>query len=223
MLSICSHYRLFPASNPIVQDYALPDYSEPSSDSCHKKGSASSVLKSYLLGCILRGPNAEDTENPQAVPLARARSARSSTSARPLQAEDSVVADLSLPCERKTLRQRKGAKSIHPSFFLNAITESDDSDNTQDSDEDGDNDDENFDPSKAQKRSCKGQNVGAAGVDDTDDDESDTSEQDDDEDDDESTEDGSDTKSDAQFLKMGNERFCIPEVLFAPSQLGRSP
>ncbi|KAK0548961.1 Actin- protein 6 [Tilletia horrida] len=210
LLEIC---KLFPASNPIVQDYALPDYSEPSSNNRKKKNGASSAPNLHLLGFIRRGPNADAFETPKATLPARGRNARSFTSAPPPQAEDNLVADRTLPCERKALRQRKSGKSSHLSFFLNAVTESDDSDDAPDSD-----DDEDFDPSKARKHSRKGRDAGEDDIYDIDDDESASSAED--EDDHESTEDDKDPESEAQFLKMGNERFCIPEILFAPGQVG---
>ncbi|CAD6887404.1 unnamed protein product [Tilletia controversa] len=192
--------KLFPASNPITQDYVLPDYSEPSAHQSRKIGKESVTHSARTLGYVRRGAGSE---------FAKTAASRRRTRRREQAADDDMVADLSLPCERKAPK-----KKSHQGLFLLA-SQGDDSDSDNDGeDDDEDDDDEDFDPDKG------GRKPGDGGSDSGDEGATGEGENDDDEEGAGSSEEDEEEDDDAQVLKMSSERFSIPEVLFAPGRIG---
>ncbi|KAE8259645.1 hypothetical protein A4X13_0g882 [Tilletia indica] len=194
LVELCKH---FPASNPVTQDYTLPDYSESDSNHAKRPGKESASRSARTLGYVRRGSGSES---------AKAIASRRRTRRRENVAEDDdMIADLSIPCERKTPKKRS-----HQGLFLLA-SQADDSESEDDDAEDDEDDDDDFDPEKNDGGNGKGGSDSggeSAGSEDEDDDEDGASSGGDEED------------YDAQVLKMGTERFSIPEVLFAPGRIG---
>ncbi|KAL9938582.1 hypothetical protein V8E36_002301 [Tilletia maclaganii] len=198
--------KLFPISNPVMQDYVLPDYSDAQPRRSIKSRPRDAATSSRALGYIRRGAGSK------CGPTSRVQLRRQ----LPLSAADESIADLSMPCERKAPK----TKSRFGSSFL--ARSSDDSDSEDDDEQDEDEDDDDFDPD------AKGGEEDEDGDVDMDEDDAGSEAKSNNDDDDDiqvvSASRGQGAAvgndDDAQILKMGNERFSVPEVLFAPSRLG---